>query len=72
MDQECLKNSQNFKGEILKMSKLFGEVFPQMCGKQAHGKTNIVLVAYGGVSKQPDRGKADRTTTRYKMPRLQS
>lgn len=48
------KELSKFKGAILKMSKLFGEVFPQMCGKQAHGKTSIVLVAYGGVSKQPD------------------
>lgn len=53
------------------MSKLFGEVFPQICGKQAHGKTNV-LVVYGGVSKQPDWGKADRTTTRYKRPLPQS
>lgn len=66
------KELSKFKGEILKMSKLFGEVFPQMCGKQAHGKTSIVLVAYGGVSKQPDWGRADRTTPHCKMPLLQS
>lgn len=48
------KELSKFKGEILKMSKLFGEVFPQMCGKQARRKTSIILVAYGGVSKQPD------------------
>lgn len=37
----------NFKGKILKMSKLFEETVPQIYGKQAREKTSIIHVAYG-------------------------